>query len=89
MVVGDGYVYKMDKKLGAVSSDMEMGKGFEVDSDMLLECKYGWNGDNLDMVGVEYSSKDFLHGVGNHGDSLEHTLASFRMNFNKNFLHKA
>jgi len=63
MVVGDGYVYKMDKRLDAVSSDMEMDKGFEVGNDMLVECKYGWNGDNMDMVGVEYGLKDYPHGM--------------------------
>jgi len=89
MVVGDGYVYKMDRKLGAVSSDMEMDKGFEMDSDMLGECKYGWNWDNMDMVGVEHSWKDYPHGVGNHGDTFELSLASLQMILNKNFLHKA
>lgn len=40
MVVGDGYVYKMDKNLEVVSSGVEMGKDLEVGSDRLVEGKH-------------------------------------------------
>jgi len=89
MDVGDDCVYEMDKDMEVVSSSVEMGKGLEVGNGMLVEGKHRWNGGNRYMVGVEDSYRIVIHDVGNHGDSFEHTLASFQMIFNKNFLHKA
>ena len=68
MDVGDDCVYEMDMEV--VVGDVEMGKGMEVGSDMLVEGKYRWDGGNRDMVGVEDFYRIVLHDVGNHGDSF-------------------
>jgi len=60
MDVGDGCVYEMDMGREVVNGDVEMGKGMEVGSDMLVEGKYRWNGGNRDIFSTYWQASSDL-----------------------------